>query len=140
MAQSIFNGYSKAFNARYAHTGTLFEGPYAVIRVDTDTHLLHLCRYIHANPVKDGFAIAPERWPYSNYLDWIGQRKGTLLDRQFVGQHFPEPGRYATFVQDYLTWRQADAEMEHYAYAIGEFIGGCVALQRTDRLTAWNAA
>jgi REP element-mobilizing transposase RayT len=108
LAQSIFNGYSKAFNLRYGHTGTLFEGHYQAIRVERDAHLIHLCRYIHANPVKDGFALAPELWPYSNYLEWIGQRNGELVDHGFVAQHFPQPQCYIAFVQDYLSGRQAD--------------------------------
>lgn len=114
LAQSVFNGYSKSFNLRYAHAGTLFEGPYQVRLVETDRHLRHLCRYIHANPVKDGIALAPELWPYSNYLEWINQRSGTLVDREFVVQHFPEPQRYVAFVQDYLARREADAEIERY--------------------------
>ena len=42
-------------------------------------HLLQLCRYIHSNPVKDGLVADPADWPYSNYLDWIGERNGNCL-------------------------------------------------------------
>lgn len=114
LPQKVFNSYSKVFNNRYDHTGTLFEGPYKANRIETDTHLLHLCRYIHANPVKDGLTLAPELWPYSNYLEWIGERKGTLIDRQFITEHFPNPQRYIEFVQGYLTMRKSNDEVEHY--------------------------
>ena len=114
LPQKVFNRYSKAFNNRYDHAGTLFEGPYKANRIETDTHLLHLCRYIHANPVKDGIALAPELWLYSNYLEWIGERKGTLVDRQFITDHFPDPQRYVEFVQGYLTTRKSNDEVERY--------------------------
>lgn len=72
LSQRVFNSYSKAYNKRYQHSGTLFEGPYRVKPVVDSSHLLQLCRYIHANPVKHGFVETPEDWPYSNYLEWVG--------------------------------------------------------------------
>jgi REP element-mobilizing transposase RayT len=98
----VFGSYSQAFNKAYERTGTLFEGPYKVIAVETDAYLLHLCRYIHLNPVRHGLVASPEAWPYSNYLEWLGQRPGTLIDKQFVQDHFDSPQRYQSFVDSYL--------------------------------------
>jgi len=53
-------------------------------------------------------------WPYSNYLDWIGERDGTLVDRDFVREHFPSPERYREFVADYLAQRRLPKELESY--------------------------
>ena len=101
----VFNSYSKAFNNAYRRSGTLFEDRFDAILVETDEYLHHLCRYIHMNPVKDGFAAAPELWPYSNYPEWIGRRNGLLIDQVFVHAHFPDPQRYQAFVLDYLNGR-----------------------------------
>lgn len=102
LPQRVFNSYSKAYNKRFDHSGTLFEGPYQVIHVEEESHLLHLCRYIHANPVKDGLVAQPEEWPYSNYPEWMELRPGTLVDRNFVRSHFPTPELYKAFVWAYL--------------------------------------
>lgn len=102
LPQRVFNSYTKAFNKRYDRTGTLFEGRYKAIHVDKDTYLLHLCRYIHANPVKDGLVSRLEEWSYSNYHEWIGARDGTLVDQAFVWEHFPAAQTYRQFVLDYL--------------------------------------
>jgi len=101
LPQRVFNSYTKAVNKRYDRTGTLFEGPYKAVHVDRDSYLLHLCRYIHANPLKHGLVSDLAQWPYSNYHEWIGERSGTLVDRAFVQTHFPEPGSYRRFVFDY---------------------------------------
>ena len=100
--QRVFNCYTKAFNKRYERTGTLFEGRYRAICVDKDGYLLHLCRYIHANPVKDALVSRFEDWPYSNYAEWIGTRFGALVDQTFVKEHFSEKQEYIQFVSDYL--------------------------------------
>ena len=103
LPQRVFNSYTKAFNKRYDCSGTLFEGRYEALHVDKEGYLLHLCRYIHANPVKDGLVSRLEDWPYSNYHEWIGTRNGTLIDRDFVPAFFPAAQTYSQFVLDYLT-------------------------------------
>ena len=105
LTQRVFNSYSKAHNKRYQHTGTIFEGPYRIKPVLDENYMLHLCRYIHANPVKAGLVAHPAEWPYSNYLEWIGQRKGTLVDHQFMHQHFKSATEYTEFVLEYLLTR-----------------------------------
>ena len=102
LPQRIFNSYTKAYNKRYNHSGTLFQGDYQIIPVLEEDYLLHLCRYSHANPVKDGLVARLEDWPYSNYLEWVGLRNGTMVDREFVKMHFPNPGSYTEFVWEYL--------------------------------------
>jgi putative transposase len=102
LPQLVFNRYTKAFNKRYGRIGTLFERRYQSIWVDAEGYLLHLCRYIHANPVKAGMVSQPEDWPFSNYLEWVGLREGVLVDRGFVAESFPQRTHYRRFVADYL--------------------------------------
>jgi putative transposase len=102
LPQSVFNSYSKAYNKMYGHSGTLFEGRFRAKPVQTSSHLLHLCRYIHGNPVKDGLVANPGDWPYSNYLDWIGKRNSTLLDRDFIESQFGNAQEYQKFLFQYL--------------------------------------
>ena len=115
LPQRVFNSYSKAYNKAYAHSGTLFEGRYKAKLVSSNNYLLHLCRYIHANPVKDGLVQNLEEWQFSNYPDWIGERNGKLVDKQFVEEYFPKSSDYVEFVQDYLLTRQLPDELSYLA-------------------------
>lgn len=104
LPQRVFNSYVKAYNKRYEVSGTLFEGMYKALHVTTDTYLLHLCRYIHANPVKHGFTTHAADWEYSNYPEWVGARGGTLVDRGFVLEHFAGDAQpYARYLDEYYT-------------------------------------
>jgi REP element-mobilizing transposase RayT len=111
----VFGSYSQSFNLTYQRSGTLFEGPYEAILVDTDEYLRHLCCYIHANPVRHGLAMDPTLWPYSNYLEWLGQRQGTMVDRAFIQSHFPDISHYQARVHSYLTGQVTlPAGLRHY--------------------------
>ncbi len=114
--QAVFNVYSKAFNSKYQLSGTLFEGPFRVIHVDRTEYLLHLCRYIHRNPLDAGIVVVPEQWHYSNYLEFIEKREGTLVDREFVKENFSSPEEYREFVMDYIPPEKSQKELRHYLF------------------------
>ncbi len=114
LPQSVFNSYTKAYNIKYEHSGTLFEGRFHAKAIQTKSHLLHLCRYIHGNPVKDGLVAEPADWPYSNYLDWIGERNGTLVDRDFIKNQFDTAEEYKKFLFEYLKSHQLPDDVEKF--------------------------
>lgn len=127
IVQLACNGYTQSFNRRHGHSGTLFQGRYQRVLVDNDVYLHHLCRYIHANPVKDGFALRPELWPYSNYADWIGTRRAVGLEgskrqaaveQRFVTEFFGCAERYQAFVAEWMDRKQMPDPLRAYVEAL----------------------
>jgi putative transposase len=106
--------YTKAINKRFSRTGSLFQGAFRAEHISNSKHLLQLCRYIHVNPVKDGLVSDPGDWPYSNYLEWIVERDGKLIDRAFVQSQFSSVAEYHDFVFDYLRSRKLPADIQLY--------------------------
>jgi len=106
--------YTKAINKRFQRVGVLFQGQFQAKPVLNSTYLLNLCRYIHANPVKDGIVADIAQWQYSNYLEWIGERNGTLVNREFIAEYFDDEHHYREFVWDYLKSRQLPDEVKVY--------------------------
>ena len=105
LPQRVFNSYTKAYNKIHQSSGTLFERRYQANQVTRDEYLRHLCYYIHSNPVKHGLVQDIEAWPYSNYLDWIGERKGTLVDHRFIEEFFGRREQYAAAMKEYIQAR-----------------------------------
>ncbi|MCD4818219.1 MAG: hypothetical protein K8S23_05975 [Candidatus Cloacimonetes bacterium] len=62
----------------------------------------HLCQYVHCNPVRAGLVKNPENWEFSNYRDWIGQRKGKLIDREFIDEWIIDINDYVENIESYL--------------------------------------
>lgn len=119
--QRLFQTYTQAFNRQQGRKGPLFEGRFRHVHVDRGEYVIHLCRYVHLNPVTAGLVRRPEDWPYSNYPEWIQVRQGTLVDRSFVRQYFPTADAYVAFVREHIGVRLAqqlglyllDAEEDH---------------------------
>jgi len=114
LPQSVFNSCSKAYNKKYDHSGTLFEGRFRAKPIQNNAHLLHLCRYIHGNPVKDGLVSNPTDWNWSNYPDWIGERNGNLVDREFIQRQFGGAQEYRKFLYQYFSSRNLPDDVRKY--------------------------
>jgi len=112
----LFNAYVQAVNRQQGRRGTLFEGRFRHVWVNREEYLVHLCRYIHLNPVKAGLVSRPEDWPYSNYREWIGRRAGTLKDEAFIRARFPTPESYRRFVADWRDEERVRAQIEKYVW------------------------
>lgn len=84
--QRLLTRYVRYFNRRHGRRGHLFEERF-LSKVCTDQgYLATLLRYIHRNPVKDGFVSGPGDWPWSTHHQIIGRLHSTLLalDRLFA--------------------------------------------------------
>jgi REP element-mobilizing transposase RayT len=112
----LFNAYVQAVNRQQDRKGTLFEGRFRHVWVDREEYLIHLCRYIHLNPVKANLVSQIEDWLYSNYLEWIGQRTGTLKDAEFIRDRFPTPEAYRQFVADDQDSSQTRGSIAKYVW------------------------
>ncbi|MBI1803555.1 MAG: transposase [Ignavibacteriae bacterium] len=114
--QRVFNSYTKAFNKKYHRSGTLFEERFRAKLIKNHADLIHLCRYIHRNPLDAGIVRSLEDWEYSNYLEWVGKRRGTLVDQDFVRLHFAGPDEYGQFVLEYSRPKKQTAQLSRYLF------------------------
>jgi REP element-mobilizing transposase RayT len=112
--QKFLISYTKAINKRFSRVGALFQGQFQAKPSKNNAHLLNLCVYIHANPVKDGLVADPADWVYSNYLEWLGQRDEALVDREFIQEHFGSPAEYQELVMHFVKTRYLPEDVRKY--------------------------
>jgi REP element-mobilizing transposase RayT len=87
VGMQLLNGqYAQAFNRRHGYEGHLFERRFAAQVVESDYHLLELCRYIVLNPVRAGLCRHPAEWPWSSYRAMVGRtRRPRFLSLELLG-------------------------------------------------------
>ncbi len=59
--------FARLMNQRWGRTGTLFEGRFRSIMVETDSYLVTCMRYIDLNPVRAGLVRHPADYPWSSF-------------------------------------------------------------------------
>lgn len=88
------------FNKKYERSGSLFQGRFKAVHVDSNEYLLYLSAYINCNNFIHKYSKNPEKWPYSSYLDYIGKRERSLCEKKIILSQFNNnPADYQKFCQ-----------------------------------------
>ena len=82
--QNLSFRYTRWINKRESRIGHLFQGRYKAILIDADIYLLELVRYIHLNPVRARLVSAPEDYPWSGHLGYLGKQIKSWLTVDWV--------------------------------------------------------
>jgi REP element-mobilizing transposase RayT len=94
----VFTRYSTWFNAKYGMSGTLFEGRFKAVYIDSDFYHPFLCGFIHLNPEKADLVSDPWEWPYSNCRQWVEGNGLTPSELEFIQDTFGTGEDYRKFL------------------------------------------
>jgi putative transposase len=91
--------YARRFNRRYSRVGHVFQGPYGAELLQSDPHLLEVCRYIALNPVRAGLCDDPAEWRWSSYAGLAElAEEHSFVTRDLVHRLLGGPDGYRSFV------------------------------------------
>ena len=89
----LSTGYTRYFNEKYSRSGSLFQGPFKAVLIETDGQLLYVSAYINGNPEIHKIAKA-DQWMWSSYRDYLGKRNGTLSEKNVILKDFKNIKEY----------------------------------------------
>lgn len=90
-------------------TGTIYQGRYKAVAVQTEAHLYTVCRYVERNPVRAGLAPRPGEWRWSSA--W---REPSLVAPQLCEWPVSRPDNWTEIVEQ----EQPPAELRELRRAI----------------------
>lgn len=115
----IENSYAKYFDTKYQRTGGLFQAMFKAVRIETDEQLMHVIRYIHLNPLT-GFLLKTvgenERYPWSSYTDYLGQRNLSFVDKELFKSYFKTMEKLKSFTNDQANYQQVLSQIKHLLF------------------------
>jgi hypothetical protein len=56
-----------------------------------------------------------EKWPFSDYCDWIGLRESVFIDKDFITNNFSTTKEYESFVKDYTPRSKLKFGLDKYS-------------------------
>src|SRR3989344_3225041 len=108
LMRRVITGYVMYFNNRYQRVGSLFQGRYKASRINADTYLHHISRYIHLNP--DDY----RSWAYSSYSVYMGAKKTKWVNTgPILGLFNDDRKEYQEFLDDYVDTKAELAILKH---------------------------
>ena len=108
----LANSYTKYFNTKFKRIGSLLQGTFKSVRVETDEQLIHVSRYIHINPVVAGIASKPEHYQWSSYTEYASDLSG-YCSTNLILNYFPSRKNYCKFVEDQIDYGKSLETIKH---------------------------
>jgi len=94
--------YAMYYNHRHHHSGTIFQGKYKNVLIETEYQWIYLTKYIHRNPAHLKQRSDLCLYPYSSYQNYLGNRSERWVDTSLIlSRYRRDPiGKYRDFVED----------------------------------------
>lgn len=123
--QKIGTAMAKRFNERYREVGSLFQGRYKAKLVEKDEYLTYLSVYIQVTNAFEEYPNGFEKaliefdkayeWAindqYNSLADYAGKRDLQIIDKDILGEIFPDPRLYKTFARQCLIDRNIEEKL-----------------------------
>ena len=111
--RSLNSSYVKSFNNWHGRVGHLFQGNTQAKLVEDEQFLVHVCRYVHLNPVVAGLVELPGGWEFSDYGEWIDSNaENSMANILLRNALFSTANEYQRFVLDYSAELKTRSEVE----------------------------
>ncbi len=66
--------YSNWYKAKYKIIGSVFQGRFNAVLIESEDYMMVLSAYIHLNPVRSGLVKTPEDYPWSSFLSYVNSK------------------------------------------------------------------
>lgn len=112
------NSHSKYFNLKNTRTGSLFQAMFKAVRIEDDSQLMHVSRYIHLNPVT-AFMIKPEQledYKWSSYPNYMGKNGENTVNIEEILALFKDSETYKEFNLDFVDYERKLAQIKHMVF------------------------
>jgi len=110
------NSYTRYFNLKNKRLGPLFRGTFKAVRIENDSQLLHVSRYIHLNPYSSLVVKTLdqlENYPASSLVQYLHPEKGGFCLIKEILEFFSSPNQYKKFVFDQADYQKELDKIKH---------------------------
>lgn len=115
--KKLGGGYVNYFNIKYQRVGTLFQGKFKSVLINSTSQLLYIPHYIHLNPLdkfmpewrekkinnKQGAINFLKSYKWSSYSDYASElRFPDVLERSVLNEYFAGPNEYINDLHNFI--------------------------------------
>lgn len=94
---SLGTRYSMYFNKKYDRVGSLYQDVYKAAQIISETHYLHLSRYIHKQALAISAQGVPLRKQPSSYDEYVGRKKTAWLRPDEILSYFSKSNSHLSY-------------------------------------------
>lgn len=109
----IGTSHTKYFNKKNKRSGTLFQGRFKAVHIDSNEYLLYLSAYVNKNNFVHGYN-QNDSWPYSSLYDYLYGRNSKIVNKDVILGQFKNAEEYKVFLEKNALYMKENKERERY--------------------------
>ncbi len=107
------DSYARYFNRKYNRTGSLFQGRFKSVPIQSNEQLIHVARYIFLNRVVAGKEEPLGSYPWNGYREFQSGAQFGLCEQGTLLAFFQgDRKKFQEFVEDHLAYAQSLKEIK----------------------------
>jgi putative transposase len=84
------SGYTNFFNIKYKRSGSLFEGSFKSVEIDSEEHLLYVSAYVNGNAQIHGLIPDASEYKWCSYPEYLGKSDFNICDKGIIFDKFKD--------------------------------------------------
>ncbi len=105
--------HTKYYNEKNKRNGSLFQGVFKSVLIDSNEYLLYLSAYVNKNNFIHGYNKNDD-WKYSSLPDYLGKRDTELINKNIILNQFKNTDEYNEFLNNNALYMKNKKELEKY--------------------------
>jgi putative transposase len=105
--------HTKYFNIKQKRSGTLFQGRFRAVHIDSNEYLLYLSVYVNKNNLIHGYN-RDDNWPYSSLPYYLGKKSDKLVNPDVILKQFESIEQYKDYLENNASHMREKKELEKY--------------------------
>jgi putative transposase len=88
--QRLGTAYTMYFNKRNERSGSLFQGKFKSVQIDSDEHLLWVSAYVNGNAQIHGIIPDATQYEWCGYPEYLGKSKLNICNKSVILDKFKD--------------------------------------------------
>ena len=109
----IGTSHTKYFNQKNNRSGSLFQGAFKSIYIDSNEYLLYVSAYVNKNNFIHGYT-KDDNWLYSSWPEYLGKVSPGICSKEIILDQFKNGSEYKEFVDTNALYLKDKKEAEKY--------------------------
>jgi len=108
------SGYTNFFNAKYQRSGSLFQGTFKAVKIESNEHLLWVSAYVNANAQIHGLTKDASNYKWCSYPEYLGLSPKNFCHKDMIIEQFKDKENFKSFMNDCILSMKEKKELQKY--------------------------
>ena len=108
------SGYTNFFNVKYKRSGSLFQGSFKAVAINSDEDLLWVSTYVNANNQIHGLINNASQYKWCSYPEYLNLDNKNFCQKDIILSQFKDKEHYIKAVNDCIVTMKEKKELQKY--------------------------